>query len=121
MQKMSKSQQNLALVFDMLLKSGFALDGKTKEEIVRIPTTKSPLFGKSGGELSKFGGRQRFVKTGTNIRATVGAKTTYIYFIQGAGKDCVKGIASHDTGDIEAIRKTIQSLEINNINPLVNI
>lgn len=109
---MTKSQQNLALAINTLLNAGFALDGNTREEIVRMPTTKSPLFGKSGGELAKFGGRQRFVKTGTNIKATVGAKTTYIYFIQGTGKDCVKGIASHDTSDIESIRKTVESLEI---------
>lgn len=109
---MTKSQQSLALAIETLLSSGFALDGNAREDIVRVPTTKSPLFGKSGGELAKFGGRQRFVKSGTNIKATVGLRATFIYFIQGTGKDCVKAIATHDTADIKSIIKTVKSLEI---------
>lgn len=106
----TKSELAMASVIDLLLASKFTQNGHTREEIVRIPTSKSPLLGKSGGELAKFGGRQRFGKPGTNIKATVGSRTTYFYFVQGLGDGCVKGIAMHDTKDIESIKKTVASL-----------
>jgi hypothetical protein len=106
----NKSELALASVIDLLLAAKFIQNGHTREEIVRIPTAKSPLLGKSGGELAKFGGRQRFEKSGTNIKATVGIKTTYFYFVQGVGEGSVKGIATHNTKDIEAIKSTIASL-----------
>lgn len=106
---MSKSHQQLTLVINQLIKCGFVLDGSTREEVVRVPTSKSPLLGKSGGELTKFGGRQRFAKTGTKFKATVGLRTTFIYMID-ASANGIKSIASHNTADYELIKKTLESL-----------
>lgn len=106
----SKSEQVMADVIQALLDAGFEPDGLTKEQIVRIPTRNSPLFGKTGGELAKFGGRQRFAKTGTSVKATVGARTTAIYRSEGKGLEGVKGIASLETKDIEAVRVALAGL-----------
>ncbi len=66
-------------VFEVFTAAGFVADGYTAEEIVRIPTTRSPVFGGIGGERRKFGGRQRLSLPNTTIRATVGPRTTNIY------------------------------------------
>lgn len=108
--KVSKAEIAMGEVIQALLDNGFDPDGHTQEQIVRVPTRKSPLFGKSGGELAKFGGRQRFVKTGTNIKATVGARTTALYRIEGKGLEGVSGIASLNTKDIEGLRGALAAL-----------
>ena len=59
----------MADVIDAFLAAGFVPDGQTREKTVRIPTRNSPLLGRSGGELAKLGGQQRFVLPGTNIKA----------------------------------------------------
>jgi hypothetical protein len=105
----SKSEQAMAEAIQALLDAGFVPDGSTREEVVRIPTRDSPLFGKSGGELAKFGGRQRFAKPGTDLKATVGARTTAIYLSSG-GITGVKGIAHLNTKDIEAVKTALASL-----------
>ena len=108
---MSKNtEQAMASAIDALLSAGFEPDGQTREEILRVPTRAVPLLGLSGGELAKFGGRQRFAKTGTNIKATVGPRTTAIYRIEGKGLEGVRGIATHDTSAADAIRATIATI-----------
>lgn len=72
-----------AAVIEALISAGFVASGETRRETVRIPTTKSPLYGKSGGELATLGGRQRFERPGTNRRATVGKITTCFYEVDG--------------------------------------
>lgn len=106
----TKTEQAMADAIDALLCAGFEPDGQTREEVVRVPTKASPLLGLSGGELAKFGGRQRFAKAGTNIKATVGPRTTAIYRVVGAGLAGVRGIATHDTSDSETIRATVAGL-----------
>lgn len=106
----TKTQQAMASAIDALLGAGFEPDGQTREEVVRVPTKASPLLGLSGGELAKFGGRQRFAKTGTNIKATVGPRTTAIYRVGGKGLAGVRGIASHDTSDGQALHATLAGL-----------
>lgn len=103
----------MASAIDALLGAGFEPDGKTREEIVRVPTQGSPLLGRSGGELAKFGGRRRFTKAGTNVKVTVGPRTTAIYRVDGRGLEGVRGIATHDTKDREAIHATLATLESN--------
>ena len=107
---MTKSQQAMADVIQLLLDAGFEPDGATKEEIARIPTVRSPLFGRSGGELAKLGGRQRFVKQGANVKATVGQRTTAIYRVEGKGLDGVRGIASLDTRDMAGVAAAIAAI-----------
>lgn len=106
----SKTEQAMEAVINALLTAGFQPDGQTREETVRIPTAASPVFGRSGGELAKFGGRQRYSQTGTNIKATVGPRTTAIYRVEGKGIEGVCGIATHKTSDSQAIAATISSL-----------
>ena len=72
---------NLELVIDELVSNGWVEAGTTKQEAVRIPTTRCPVLngGKSGGELATFGGRQRFRLPATDWFATVGPRTTCFY------------------------------------------
>lgn len=68
---------SMEIVISALLENGWAEDEKTFEEMVRIPTTGCPVYGKSGGELATFGGRLRFAKN--ERKCTVGKRTTYFY------------------------------------------
>lgn len=107
---MSKTEQAMADAIDVLLSAGFTPDGQTREEIVRVPTQQSPLLGVSGGVLAKFGGRQRFAQADTGVKATVGPRTTAIYRVDGPGLTGVRGIATHNTSDGNAIRATVAGL-----------
>lgn len=107
---MSKALLAVEEVLKCLGAAGFVEDGATRTEHVRVPTKDSPVFGQSGGQLATFGGRMRFVKAGTRIKATVGKRTTAIYEVQGAGLAGVRGIASADTSDIEKIRAAVSAL-----------
>lgn len=69
-----------------LLDLGFAPAGETREEIVRIPTMRSPVYGGLGGERRALGGRARYALPGTDLRVTVGPRTTNVYFSRGGGK-----------------------------------
>jgi hypothetical protein len=52
---LNRQEQAMAAAIEALLSCGFAPDGETREEIARIPTKRSPLYGHSGGELAKLG------------------------------------------------------------------
>jgi hypothetical protein len=108
--KVSKTEQAMGEVIQALLDAGFRPDGHTQVLIVRVPSRSSPVFGRTGGELAKFGGRQRFAKPGTTVKSTVGARTTAIYRIDGKGLEGVHGIASVDTKNIEAVRAALLGL-----------
>ena len=94
-------------VIDLLLAAGFVPDGLTAEQTVRVPTKGSPLYGRSGGVLATFGGRARLTMPGTDFKATVGARTTYLYRAQGGN---VRGIAHLSTRDIAAVQSALASL-----------
>lgn len=66
----------------VLSAAGFVPDGATREETVRVPTRKSPVFGGVGGELKTLGGRTRFKLPGTDFRATVGPRTVSVYRVE---------------------------------------
>jgi hypothetical protein len=63
-----------------LLELGFLPAGETAEQVVRIPTMHVPVYGRSGGERRTLGGRARYTLAGTDLRATVGPRTTNLYF-----------------------------------------
>lgn len=69
-----------------LLELGFAPAGETTEQVVRVPTMRSPVFGGLGGERRTMGGRARYVLPGTDLRVTVGPRTTNVYYSRGGGK-----------------------------------
>ncbi|HSX23407.1 MAG TPA: hypothetical protein VLE97_11590 [Gaiellaceae bacterium] len=73
-------------VVAMLLDLGFSPAGETRQEHVRIPTMRSPVLGGMGGERRTLGGRARYALPGTDLRVTVGPRTTNVYFSRGAGK-----------------------------------
>lgn len=110
---LTKTELAMAAVIDLLLAAGFEPAGHTREEVVRIPTSNAPLFGRSGGELARFCGRQRFAKPGTSMRATVGPRTVAIYRAEeGKGLQGVQGIATHRTQDLEQVHATIAGLSL---------
>lgn len=107
---MTPSQLAMAQTIDLLTQAGFVPDGQTPQQTVRIPTATSPLLGHSGGQLATLGGRQRFAKPGTALKATVGRQTVALYQVKNG---TTLGIASHDTKNLNATRAAIQSLPSN--------
>ena len=104
-------ERAMAAVIDELLDAGFEPDGQTREEIVRVPTANSPVLGRSGGELAKFGGRQRFSHRSTSVKVTVGARTVCFYRSEpGQGLQGVQGIATLDTKALVEIRGMLASV-----------
>jgi hypothetical protein len=91
-----------AKAIEVVLAGGFVPAGETTTQTVRIPTTRSPVYGGAGGEIATFGGRQRFTKPDTDMRVTVGKITTYFYEVE---KGETKGGISINTRETERIRK----------------
>ncbi len=69
-----------------LLELGFSPAGETAEQVVRIPTMRSPVYGGLGGERRTLGGRARYALPGTALRVTVGPRTVNVYLSRGGGK-----------------------------------
>ena len=76
------SQAAMQQVIAALEVSGYVPAGATHQEHVRIPTSAAPVFGGIGGELATFGGRLRYTLPGTDRRATVGLRWTYLYRVE---------------------------------------
>lgn len=86
---------------------GFTVDGATHQETVRVPTRRSPVLGRTGGELRTLGGRARYALPGTNIRATVGARTTFLYHVHGAGRtEAIAHLATREV-TLEGLRELL--------------
>lgn len=123
---MTKTDTAIQAVLAALASAGFADDGQTKQETVRVPTQASPVFGAAGGELRTFGGRARFVLPGseldgpmngnTQVRVTVGARTTFFYRnVYRGWSQYTTEIARLRTKDLVAIQEVLASL--NNSKP----
>jgi hypothetical protein len=87
-------------VVGTLLDLGFAPAGETPLEHVRIPTMKAPVLGGMGGERRTLGGRARYALPGTDLRVTVGPRTTNVYFSRGGGK--IEFVLNEKTRDLAA-------------------
>jgi hypothetical protein len=79
-----------------LLDLGFVPAGATATEHVRIPTMKSPVLGGMGGERRTLGGRARYVLPGTDLRVTVGPRTTNLYYVRGGKTEFVLNESTKD-------------------------
>jgi hypothetical protein len=95
-------------VVDLSLASGFVADGRTQVQTVRIPTRRAPVFGGVGGEVRTFGGRQRFAKSGTDIKATVGRVTTCIYRLRNGKMEIVANLSTKDRDGIIAALENLE-------------
>lgn len=92
----------------LLTAHGFAADGFTDSQTVRIPTVRAPVFGGIGGELATFGGRKRFARNG--LKVTVGKRTTYFYRVENKQLDPNFG-KRFNTSDVDAIRSFLESMQ----------
>lgn len=108
----SRGQRALAAALDALLAAGFIPDGRTRQEHVRIPTSKLPVYGQSGGELATLGGRQRLALPGTSVKATVGPRTLALYRVKVGGLGGAEGIATLDTSDLAGIEQALAGIVI---------
>ena len=72
-----KKADSQRFVIALLIAYGWQEDGATREETVRIPTIRSPVFGGVGGELRTFGGRARLRKGDRFV--TVGPRLVCFY------------------------------------------
>lgn len=92
---------NLLAIVKLLHAAGWTDDGHTISEAVRVPTSRSPVFGGMGGELREFGGRRRFALR--DRRCTIGPRVVCFYrkAADGQAADFVR----LPTKDLEAIRK----------------
>ncbi len=79
----TKQEERMQRVIQILEREGLVPDGQTATQRVRIPTMKSPVFGKSGGEPRTLGGRARYARPGTSLRVTVGPRTVNVYLLKG--------------------------------------
>ena len=100
----------MASALDTLLAAGFIPDGQTRQQQVRIPTRRSPVYGLSGGELATLGGRQRLALPGTCVKATVGPRTLALYRLAWQGTGGVAGIATLDTSDQAGIERVLGAM-----------
>lgn len=87
-----------------LEEAGFVRDGTTSTEEVRVSTARSPVLGRTGGELRTFGGRERWSLPGTRLRCTIGPRTTNVYTVGRDGD--VRFVGQFDTKgiDLEKLR-----------------
>jgi len=100
-------------VIELLLAKGFVRDGATVQQTVRVPTVANPVYGGIGGELTTMGGRQRFALPGTDIKATVGKRTTFFYRLTDKkvlGRRETESIAHLETRDLAAIETALAQL-----------
>lgn len=108
---MTKAEQAKANVIELLFSAGFIPDGDTRSAASSSSDYMRNTADKQSKEWAAASGRLRFVKFGTSIKATVGARTTALYRVEGKGILGVKGIASLNTSDVGAIRTVLEGLK----------
>lgn len=101
-QKPTPSAQAMLNAIRELEARGFEPDGHTATQEVRVATSRSPVFGGIGGERRTFGGRARFRIPNTDIRATVGKRSTCLYHAKG------DFLATIETKDLAALRAALE-------------
>ena len=92
----TKPQLQMEAVTDATLAAGFTCAGQTDTETVRIPTQASPVYGGAGGELRTLGGRERFTKPGSDVRVTIGPRTTNVYRVVNGQTSFIANLQTRD-------------------------
>lgn len=90
---------------ECFIENGFVEMGETASQTIRIGSASSPIVGhgKSGGTLSRIGGRLRLGIEGSGLRVTVGLRTTCVYEIQDGGRQPTY-LATFNTSEIDVVR-----------------
>ena len=83
-------------VVDLLLMHGWEEDGHTASQSFRSGTSDSPIYGGMGGKISHTGGRMRFKKPGTLMKATVGKLTSCFYEVENGETRYASNIKTRD-------------------------
>jgi hypothetical protein len=69
-------------VVDLLLANGWEEDGQTPVQTFRTGSAGNPIYGGIGGKICHIGGRMRFKKPNTFMKATVGKLTSCFYEVE---------------------------------------
>lgn len=101
---MSAADRAKAEVIAVLLEAGFVPDGEAGYTTSYLRTFNGAC------EWARTNSRARLRKEGSDVKATVGARTTALYRVTGPGLDGVRGIASLDTKDLSAIRTAVAGI-----------
>ena len=104
---MTQGERNMMAAIQALEAAGFREAGQTEVIRVRVATVDCPVYGGIGGKAVNFGGRMRYAKDGTNIKATVGKRTTNIYRVENGNTDF---IGMFDTKDLTKIQECVSNL-----------
>ena len=88
------------VLIDRLRERGFVDAGLTATETVRIGTVTTPIYGGSGGKLVTSGGRRRLTLPGTDLRVTVGPRSTCLYRVVGSAITDMNTLATKEADRI---------------------
>ncbi|WP_439392389.1 hypothetical protein ACRQ5Q_22600 [Bradyrhizobium sp. PMVTL-01] len=83
-------------VVDLLLASGWVEDGHTASQSFRSGSASSPVYGGMGGTVSHTGGRMRFKKPGTMMKATIGKLTSCFYEVEDGKINYASNVKTRD-------------------------
>ena len=101
--KRKTSPNPIESVVAVLGEHGWLVDGQTAQQTVRIPTSRSPVFGGVGGKVATFGGRRRFRRGETFC--TVGARTVNFYERDERGPRNMRQAATKDIDRVKELAR----------------
>ncbi len=105
---MAKGPSAQEQVDSMLLAAGFGADGETPRETFRGESPTSRIYGGIGGRLVTTGGRARYALPGTNVKATVGPRSTSVYRVEN-GKT-IELVTFNTLREIELIQARVEEV-----------
>ncbi len=93
-------------VVDLLLANGWEADGRTPTETFRTGSASNPIYGGMGGKLCTVGGRIRFKKPDTFMKATIGKLTSCFYEVENGQTNYAANIKTRDLHRIKQWAQT---------------
>lgn len=106
MQPRNNSSGPAERVVTLLVKCGWVPDGETRSQQFRSGSSANPLYGGIGGEVSFIGGRMRFRKPDSPMKATVGKLTTCFYEVEDGATFNAVSIKTRETDRITRWART---------------